>query len=87
MPTITHTPRQAPVAAAFDKLLADAEATARALDDNAHEDGKGIDAMAARNWWNRLDRIADLIVDASRTPRSSQSYLPNYRSFTGKEFL
>jgi hypothetical protein len=87
MPTITHTPRQAPVAAAFDKLLADTEATARALEDNVHEDGRALDVMAARNWWNRLDRIADLIADASRGPRPSQSYLPNYRSFTGKEFL
>jgi uncharacterized protein Yka (UPF0111/DUF47 family) len=78
MPTITHTPRQAPVAAAFDKLLADAKATARALIYNVHEGGRAIDVMAARNWWNRLDRIADLIADASREPRTSQSYLSNY---------
>jgi hypothetical protein len=87
MPTITHTPRQQPVATALDKLLADAEATARALVDNAYEDGKPVDALAARNWWNRLDRIADLITDSAHQPRPSQSYLPNYRSFSGKEFL
>ena len=87
MPTIIHTPRQQPVATAMDKLLADAEATARALVDNAFEDGTPVDALAASNWWNRLYRIAALIADSAHQPRPSQSYLPSFRSFTGKEFL
>jgi hypothetical protein len=86
MPTITHSPRQQPVATALDQLLADAEATARAIEDNTHEDGQPVDPLAARNWWVRLDRIAAAITNASATNRRP-SYLPAYPSCTGKELV
>jgi hypothetical protein len=85
MPTITHSPRQQPVATALDKLLADAEATARAIEDNAREDGKLLDPLAACEWWNCLDRIYAAITNAS-TPAPT-SYLPAYPSCTGKELV
>jgi hypothetical protein len=86
MPTITHSLRQQPVATALDQLLADAEATARAIEDNTHEDGQPVDPLAALNWWNRLDRIAAAITNASAT-KCHASYLPAYPSFTGKELV
>jgi hypothetical protein len=79
MPTIIHTPRQKPVAAALDQLLADAEATARAIEDNTHEDGIQIDPMAARIWFVRLERISNAITKASSVPWKS-SYLPAFPS-------
>jgi hypothetical protein len=79
MPTIIHTPRQKPVAAALDQLLADAEATARAIEDNTIEDGIQIDPMAARIWFVRLERISNAITKASSVPWKS-SYLPAFPS-------
>jgi hypothetical protein len=85
MPTITHSPRQQPVANALDQLLADAEATARAIEDNAHEDGQPVDSLAVSNWRSRLYRISSALTNAS-TPAPA-SYLPTYPGCTGKELL
>jgi hypothetical protein len=85
MPTITHSPRQQPVANALDQLLADAEATARAIEDNTHEDGQPVDPLAVTNWRRRIYRISAALTNAS-TPAPA-SYLPTFPSFTGKEFL
>jgi hypothetical protein len=81
MATITHSPRQQPVATALDQLLADAEATARAIEDNAYEDGRPVDALAVSNWRSRLYRISSAITNAS----IPASYLPAHPSCTGKE--
>jgi hypothetical protein len=85
MPAITHTPRQAPVAAVMAHLLDQAEATARAIEDNAAEDGAPLDDAVARAWVNQLDMIAGVLTRASKTQRRWRSYLPAYPSFTGKE--
>ena len=85
MPTITHTPRQAPVAAVMAHLLDQAEATARAIENNATEDGAPLDDESARAWINRLHMIAGVITRASKTQRRQPSYLPAFPSFTGKE--
>ena len=85
MPTINHTPRQQPVATAMDKLLADAEATARAIEDNAREDGKAVDFLALSNWRRRIYAITAALTNASIV--STPSYLPTFPSFTGKELL
>ena len=88
--SIPHTPRQQPVAAALDQLLADAEARARAMEDNARDDGVPVDAIAVRNWCLRLNCIAAALHTASdkraiSTPfASTQQQLP---SFTGKELV
>jgi len=82
MPTINHTPRQRPVAAALDQLLTDAEVTARAIEDNAHEDRKPVDFLALSNWRRRLNAINDALHNASMV---TPSYLPTYPSCTGKE--
>jgi len=81
----THTPRQAPVAAVMAFLLDQAEATARAIKDNACEDGEPLDDESARAWINRLDLIAGVITRASKAQRRQPSYLPSFPSFTGKE--
>jgi hypothetical protein len=66
MPTITHTPRQAPVAAALDQLLADAEAKAMAIQDNAlDEGGQPLDINAVHAWCDRLEQIKAFLVRAS----------------------
>jgi len=85
MPTITHTPRQQPVAIALDQLLADAEATARALEDNSREDGKPVDPLALANWRRRLHSISSLLANASLPPLPPACYLPAFPSCTGKE--
>jgi hypothetical protein len=85
MPTITHTPRQQPVAAALDHLLSEAEAIARAIEDNAREDGQPVDVLAVRNWRSRIYRISSAITNASIP--GPASYLPAYPSCTGKELL
>jgi hypothetical protein len=82
---ITHTPRQAPVAAVMAYLLDQAEVTARAIENNACEDGESLDDAAARTWVNRLDMIAGVLTRASKTQRRQSSYLPTFPSFTGKE--
>jgi hypothetical protein len=85
MSTITHTLRQQPVATALDQLLADAEATARAIEDNSREDGIPVDALALSNWRSRIYRITSALTNASiPTPTS---FLPTFPSFTGKELL
>jgi hypothetical protein len=81
----THTPRQAPVAAVMAFLLDQAEATARAIEINAIEDGKPLDDESARAWINRLDMIAGVLTRASKTQRRQPCYLPAYPSFTRKE--
>ena len=85
MPTINHTPRQQPVAEALDQLLADAEATARAIEDNAREDGRPVDALAVSNWRSRIYRISSALTNASDV--STPSYLPTFPSCTGKELV
>ena len=85
MPPTPHTPRQAPVAAVMAFLLDQAEVTARAIENNACEDGEPLDDAAARDWINRLDMIAGVITRASKTQRRQPSYLPAYPSFTSKE--
>jgi len=85
MATITHSPRQQPVANALDQLLADAEATARAIEDNTHEDGQPVDALAVSNWRSRLYRISAALTNAS-TP-APVSYLPTFPSCSGKELV
>lgn len=84
MPTITHTPRQQPVAAVMAFLLDQAEATARAIENNAFEDGEPLSDEVSRAWINRLHLITGVLTRASKTQRIS-SYLPVYPSFTGKE--
>ena len=83
MPTINHTPRQQPVAEALDQLLADAEARARAIEDNAREDGKAVDFLAVSNWRRRIYAISAALTNASNLP--IPSYLPSFPSCTGKE--
>jgi len=81
----THTPRQQPVAAVMAHLLDQAEATARAIEINAFEDGEPLDDAVARAWINRLDMIVGVLTRASKTQRRQPCYLPAYPSFTGKE--
>jgi hypothetical protein len=85
MPTITHTPRQTPVAAVMAFLLDQAEATARAIENNACEDGKPLSDETSRAWINRLHMIAGVIARASKTQQRQPCYLPAYPSFTRKE--
>jgi hypothetical protein len=85
MPTITHTPRQTPVAAVMAFLLDQAEATARAIENNACEDGEPLDDVVSSAWIIRLDMIAGVLTRASKTQRRQHSYLPALPSFTGKE--
>jgi hypothetical protein len=66
-------------------LLDQAEATARAIENNACEDGAPLDDAVARDWINRLDMIAGVLTRASKTQRRQPSYLPAFPSFTGKE--
>jgi hypothetical protein len=87
MPTITHTPRQQPAATALDQLLADAESAARSLEDNSHEDGIPVDALAVKNWRRRLHSISYLLTNASTPPLPPACHLPTFPSFTGKELL
>jgi len=84
MPTITHSPRQQPVATVLDQLLADAEATARAIEDNSREDGIPVDALALSNWRSRIYRITSALTNASIPAAGT---LPTFPSFTGKELL
>ena len=81
----TYTTRQAPVAAVMAYLLVQAEATARAIENNACEDGEPLSDEAFRDWINRLDMIAGVLTRASKTQRRQPSYLPAFPSFTGKE--
>jgi len=81
----THTPRQAPVAAVMAFLLDQAEATARAIENNAFEDVEPLSDEAYRAWVNRLDMIVGVLTRASKTQRRQPSYLPAFPSFTGKE--
>jgi hypothetical protein len=66
-------------------LLDQAEATARAIESNACEDGEPLDDTAARAWINHLYMIAGVLTRASKTQRRQHSYLPAFPSFTGKE--
>ena len=70
----THTPRQQPVAAVMAFLLDQAEATARAIEGNACEDGEPLDDAVARAWINRLDMISGVLNRASKTQR--RTYIP-----------
>ena len=67
--TIPHTPRQQPVVAVMAFLLDQAEATARAIEGNACEDGEPLDDAVARDWINRLDVISGVLSRASKTQR------------------
>lgn len=60
------TPRQQPVAAVMAFLLDQAEATARAIEGNACEDGEPLDDAVARAWINRLDMILGVLRRASQ---------------------
>jgi hypothetical protein len=66
-------------------LLDQTEATARAIEINATEDGEPLSDEVSRAWINRLDMIAGVITRASKTQRRQPSYLPSFPSFTGKE--
>jgi hypothetical protein len=66
-------------------LLDKAEETARAIENNATEDGEPLSDEASRDWINRLDMIAGVLTRASKTQRRQPSYLPAFPSFTGKE--
>jgi hypothetical protein len=66
-------------------LLDQAEVTARAVENNACEDGEPLSDESARDWINRLGMISDVLTRASKTQRRQTSYLPAYPSFTGKE--
>jgi hypothetical protein len=66
-------------------LLDQAEATARAIEINAFEDGEPLSDEASRAWINRLDMIAGVLTRASKTQRRQPCYLPAYPSFTRKE--
>ena len=65
----THTPRQQPVAAVMGFLLDQAEATARAVENNTYEDGKPLDDAVARGWIIRLGVISDVLGRASQSQR------------------
>jgi hypothetical protein len=66
-------------------LLDQAETIARAIENNACEDGEPLDDAVARTWVNRLDMIAGVLTRASKTQRRQPCYLPAYPSCTGKE--
>ena len=85
MPPTPHTPRQQPVAAVMAFLLDQAEATTRAIEINATEDGEPLNDVSASAWAIRLNVIAGVITRASKTQRRQPSYLPSFPSFTGKE--
>lgn len=72
----THTPRQQPVAAVMAFLLDQAEATARAIEGNACEDGKPLDDAVARDWINRLDMISGVLNRASKAQRRTYPPFP-----------
>ena len=55
-------------------LLDQAEATARAIENNACEDSQPLDDAVARAWINRLDMISGVLNRASKTQR--RTYLP-----------
>ena len=63
------TPRQQPVVAVMAFLLDQAEATARAIEGNACEDGEPIDDALARLWINHLDMISGVLNRASKVQR------------------
>jgi hypothetical protein len=65
-------------------LLDQAEATARAIENNACEDREPLDDEVFRDWVNRLDMIAGVLTRASKTQRRQPSVLPAF-PFTGKE--
>jgi hypothetical protein len=50
-------------------LLDQTEATARAIEDNACEDGEPIDDAVARLWINHLDMISGVLNRASKAQR------------------
>jgi hypothetical protein len=50
-------------------LLEKAEATARAIEINAFEDGEPLSDEASRAWINRLHMIAGVLTRASKTQR------------------
>jgi hypothetical protein len=66
-------------------LLDQAEATARAIENNATEEGAPLDDEVSRAWINRLDMIAGVLIRASKTQRRQPSCLPAHPSFTSKE--
>jgi hypothetical protein len=66
-------------------LLDQSEATARAIEINAAEDGAPLNDAVSRAWINRLHMIAGVLTRASKTQRHQSCYLPGYPSFTGKE--
>ena len=72
--SISHTPRQQPVAAVMAFLLDQAEATARAIENNACEDSQSLDDAVARTWIIQLDMISGVLNRASKTQR--RTYLP-----------
>ena len=71
----THTPRQQPVAAVMAFLLDQAEATARAIEGNACEDGEPLDDAVACAWIKQLDMISGVLRRASKAQR--RTYLPS----------
>ena len=68
------TPRQQPVAAVMAFLLDQAEATARAIESNAGDEGVPLDDAVTRTWINRLDMISGVLSRASKAQR--RTYLP-----------
>ena len=72
---IPHTPRQQPVAAVMAFLIDQAEATARAIENNACEDSQPLDDAVARAWISRLDMISGVLNRASKTQRPAPPIL------------
>ena len=67
------TPRQQPVAVVMDYLLDQAEATARAIESNAGDEGVPLDHAVAKFWITQLDMIAGVIGRASQAQRRTHA--------------
>jgi hypothetical protein len=59
------TPRQRPCTDRFDDLMVLAEATARAIEDNAWDEGQPLPQAFANAWGKQLDNIRQAIHNAT----------------------
>ena len=59
------TPRQRPCTDRFDDLMELAEATARAIDDNAWDEGQPLPPAFASAWLKQIESIRQAITNAA----------------------